>query len=61
MEGTAGQISVRRSAGLPFRPAYNEWIPNNPVQRAQGSYRREQADPVQKADRGLWGSMAAWP
>jgi hypothetical protein len=47
MEGTAGQISVRRSAGLPFRPAHNEWIPNNPVQRAQGSYRREQADPVQ--------------
>jgi hypothetical protein len=47
MESTAGQISVRRSAGLPFRPAHNEWIPNNPAQRAQGSYRREQADPVQ--------------
>jgi len=46
MEGTAGQIIVRRSAGLPFRPVYSEWFPNNPVQRAQGSYRREQDSPA---------------
>lgn len=43
---TAGQIIVRRSAGLPFRPVYSEWFPNNPVQRAQGSYRREQDSPA---------------
>src|SRR6187551_1754813 len=61
MEGTAGQIIVRRSAGLPFRPVYNEWFPNNPVQRAQGSYRREQDSPAWRAELELAATTGAWP
>ena len=61
MEGTAGQIIVRRSAGLPFRPVYSEWFPNNPVQRAQGSYRREQDCPAWRVDLGPAAATGAWP